>query len=120
MARVLVVDDMAFMRNLIRVVLEEEGMEIVTTADNGTAGVEAYKEYQPDVVLMNVRMPILDGIGATEQIIEHDPDATVIMCTGNRQEAKMQEAVKAGATDYITKPFQRDALVGAIEDAVED
>jgi len=117
----LLVDDMPFMRNLISTVVEEaDDIEVVDEASNGTEGVDAYKDGDPDVVLMNIRMPILDGIGATEQIIESDPDATVIICSGNRQEAKMKEAIDAGAADYVTKPFQKPALLESIRQALDE
>jgi two-component system chemotaxis response regulator CheY len=119
MPEVLIVEDATFMRNLYRELLADTPVTIVEEATNGVEGVDFYKEHTPDVVVMNIRMPILDGIEATEQIIEYDPDATVVMCTGNRQQAKMKEAVEAGASDYITKPFQRGQFISAVRDATE-
>jgi two-component system chemotaxis response regulator CheY len=119
MVTLLVVDDMEFMRNLLNVILEEASdMRVVATGNNGTEGVSLYKEHDPDVVLMNIRMPIQDGISATDDITDYDPDATVIICSGNRQEAKMREAIEAGASDYVTKPFQKEALLDVIHDNV--
>lgn len=119
MPEVLVVEDATFMRNLYQELLSEEPVTIVAEATNGVEGVDYYKQHDPDVVVMNIRMPILDGIGATEEIIEYDPDATVVICTGNRQQAKMQKAVEIGASDYITKPFQRGQFVKAVIGALE-
>jgi two-component system chemotaxis response regulator CheY len=119
MPTLLVVDDSTFMRNLVRVILEDEPIDIVAEAINGVAGVDAYKEHDPDLVVMNVRMPIMEGIEATEEIIEYDSDATVIICTGVRQQAKMKAAVRAGAEDYVTKPFQRDSFLAALQDALD-
>ncbi|MFC7059216.1 response regulator [Halovenus salina] len=114
MREVLLVDDAKFMRNLYRALLEETPVTVVAEATNGVEGVDAYKEHDPDVVVMNVRMPVLDGIDATEEIVAYDPDATVVICSGNRQEEKMRAAVEAGAADYLTKPFQRDGFLNAV------
>ena len=120
MARILVVDDAKFMRKLYEAILEDEPHELVATASNGTEGVDAYEEHDPDVVIMNIRMPILDGIEATDEITDRDPDATVVICSGNQQEEKMKAAIRAGASDYVTKPFQREGLLTAIQNAVDD
>ncbi|GGJ04863.1 response regulator [Halobellus salinus] len=118
MARsVLVVDDSAFMRNLLKQLLEDDH-EVVGEAENGVEAVELYHELNPDVVTMDVVMPIRDGIEATAEIKGDDPDASVIMCTSVGQEEKMREAVAAGADGYITKPFQKPNVLEAIDDVV--
>lgn len=114
---VLITDDSDFMRNLLREILEEEH-NIVGEAENGVEAVEMYKEHQPDVVMMDIAMPIQDGIEATAEIKGIDPDTKVIMCTSVEQEEMMKEAIKAGADGYITKPFQKPNVLEAIEDAV--
>ncbi|MFC6872039.1 MULTISPECIES: chemotaxis protein CheY [Halobellus] len=114
---VLVVDDSAFMRNLLKQLLEDEH-EVVGEAENGVEAVEMYDELDPDVVTMDVVMPIRDGIEATEEIKSTDPNSSVIMCTSVGQEEKMREAVKAGADGYITKPFQKPNVLEAIDDVV--
>jgi two-component system chemotaxis response regulator CheY len=119
MGDVLVVDDSRFMRNLYAELLSEEPVTIVAEATNGVEGVDHYKEHDPDVVVMNIRMPVRDGIEATEEIVAHDPNAAVVICSGNRQEEKMKAAVTAGAEDYITKPFQRDQFVSAVLDPLD-
>ena len=119
MGTVLVADDAQFMRNLYRVLLAETSTEVVADAANGHEAVQAYEEHDPDIVVMNVRMPILDGIAATEDITELDPDARIIICSGIRQEAKMKEAIQAGAFDYVTKPFQRTHFLAAIDEALQ-
>ncbi|RLM59467.1 response regulator [Halobellus sp. Atlit-31R] len=118
MARtVLVVDDSAFMRNLLKQLLEDDH-EVVGEAENGVEAVELYRELDPDVVTMDVVMPIRNGIEATSEIKSIDSDAAVIMCTSVGQEEKMREAVEAGADGYITKPFQKPNVLQAIDDVV--
>jgi two-component system chemotaxis response regulator CheY len=115
--QVLLVDDSDFMRNLLREILEET-FEIVGEAENGVEAVELYREHDPDLVMMDIVMPIRDGIEATGEITGSDPDANVIMCTSVGQEEKMKNAVKAGADGYITKPFQKPNVLEAIDDVV--
>ncbi len=114
---VLIVDDSDFMRNLLREILEGEH-NIVGEAENGVEAVELFKEQAPDIVMMDIAMPIQDGIEATDEIKGVAPDTTVIMCTSVEQEEMMKEAIKAGADGYITKPFQKPNVLEAIEDAV--
>ena len=115
--KVLIVDDSDFMRNLLREILEEN-FEVVGEAENGVEAVELYREHEPDLVMMDIVMPIRDGIEATGEITGSDPDANVIMCTSVGQEEKMKNAVKAGADGYITKPFQKPNVLEAIDDVV--
>nr|WP_229122989.1 chemotaxis protein CheY [Halapricum desulfuricans] len=117
MPEVLIADDSEFMRNLLREILEEDH-QIVGEVENGVEAVETYKEENPDLVMMDIVMPIRDGIEATDEIKNTDPNANVIMCTSVGQEEKMKEAVKAGADGYITKPFQKPSVMEAIEDVV--
>ncbi|MFW6437307.1 MAG: chemotaxis protein CheY [Halococcoides sp.] len=117
MADVLIADDSEFMRNLLREILEEDH-QIVGEVENGVEATEVYAETGPDLVMMDIVMPIKDGIEATAAITDSDPEATVIMCTSVGQEEKMKEAVKAGAAGYITKPFQKPAVVDAIQETI--
>ncbi|MFB6109198.1 MAG: response regulator [Haloplanus sp.] len=110
---VLIVDDSEFMRNLLREILEGEH-NIVGEAENGVEAVEMHEEMGPDVVMMDIVMPIRDGIDATAEI-KSDHDTKVIMCTSVGQEEKMKEAVRAGADGYITKPFQKPNVLEEIE-----
>ncbi len=114
---VLLVDDSEFMRNLLREILEEE-FDIIGEAENGVEAIELYKEHQPDLVMMDIVMPIRDGIEATAKIKEEDAGANVIMCTSIGQEEKMKKAVKAGADGYITKPFQKPSVMDAINNVI--
>ncbi|MFC4551445.1 MULTISPECIES: chemotaxis protein CheY [Halorussus] len=114
---VLIVDDSEFMRNLLREILEEE-FEIAGEAENGVEAVEMYNETQPNLVMMDIVMPIRDGIEATTEIKDNNPDSNVIMCTSIGQEEKMKKAIKAGADGYITKPFQKPSVMDAINDVI--
>ncbi|WP_348613490.1 chemotaxis protein CheY [Halobaculum rarum] len=114
---VLIADDSEFMRNLLREILEGE-FEIVGEAENGVEAVDLYGEHAPDIVMMDIVMPIRNGIEATTEITEDHPDASVIMCTSVGQEEKMKAAIKAGAEGYITKPFQKPNVLEAINDVV--
>jgi len=114
---VLIVDDSEFMRNLLREILEEE-FDVAGEAENGVEAVELYQEHRPDLVMMDIVMPIRDGIEATTEIKEADSDANIIMCTSIGQEEKMKAAIKAGADGYITKPFQKPSVMDAIEDVI--
>ncbi|MFB6129948.1 MAG: chemotaxis protein CheY [Salinigranum sp.] len=118
MSRVLVVDDSAFMRNLLKQLLEDDH-EVIGEAENGVEAVELYRELDPDVVTMDVVMPIRNGIEATTEIKSMDPESVVIMCTSIGQEEKMREAVEAGADGYITKPFQKPNVLQAIADVAK-
>jgi two-component system chemotaxis response regulator CheY len=115
--QVLIADDSEFMRNLLREILEEEH-QIVGEAENGVEAVELFEEHHPDLVMMDIAMPIRDGIEATAAIKEADPNAKVIMCTSAEQEEMMKEAIKAGANGYVTKPFQKPNILEAINDVV--
>jgi len=117
MPDVLIADDSEFMRNLLRETLEEDH-NVVGEVENGVEAVETYNEVEPDLVMMDIVMPVRDGIEATDEIKTNNPEANVIMCTSVGQKEKMKEAVKAGADGYITKPFQKPSVVEAIEDIV--
>ncbi|MFB6112549.1 MAG: chemotaxis protein CheY [Halodesulfurarchaeum sp.] len=118
MARgVLLVDDSEFMRNLLREILESD-FDIVAEAENGVEAVELYQSHDPDLVMMDIVMPIRDGIEATAKIKQMDSGANVIMCTSIGQEEKMKRAVKAGADGYITKPFQKPSVMDAIDTVI--
>ncbi|MFW6436175.1 MAG: chemotaxis protein CheY [Halococcoides sp.] len=112
---VLIVDDSEFMRNLLKEILAGD-FEIAAEAENGVEAVELFEEHDPDLVMMDIVMPIKDGIDATADIKAKDPNTPVVMCTSVGQEEKMKEAVKAGADGYITKPFQKPSVMEAIED----
>ena len=114
---VLIADDSEFMRSLLREILEGE-YAIVGEAENGVEAIELYDDHDPDLVMMDIVMPIRDGIEATDEITDSDPGAKVIMCTSVGQEQKMKNAIQAGAEGYITKPFQKPSVLDEIENVV--
>ncbi|AGK97803.1 response regulator [Clostridium pasteurianum] len=118
MAKVLIVDDAAFMRMMIKDILEKNGFEVIGEASNGLKAVELYKKERPDVVTMDITMPDMDGIEAVKAIREFDPTARVIMCSAMGQQTMVMDAIKAGAKDFIVKPFQSDRVLEAIRKAI--
>ena len=115
---VLIVDDAAFMRMMIKDILEKNGYEVVGEAENGNVAVEKYKELSPDLVTMDITMPEKDGISALKEIKEVDPDAKVIMCSAMGQQAMVIDAIQAGAKDFIVKPFHADRVIEAVSKAL--
>ena len=111
MKEVLIVDDAAFMRASIKMMLEKNGFKVVGEAENGLKGVEKYKELMPDVVTMDITMPVMDGIEALKAIIEFDPNAKVVMLTAMGQEPMVMDAVMSGAKSFIVKPFKEEVVV---------
>lgn len=118
MTKVLIVDDAAFMRMMIRDILEKNGFEVVGEASNGIKAVEIYKKEKPEVVTMDITMPDMDGIEAVKQIKAFDPDSKIIMCSAMGQQSMVMDAIRAGARDFIVKPFQADRVLEAIRKAM--
>ena len=118
MARILIVDDAAFMRMMIKDILEKNGFQVVGEANNGLKAVELYKKEKPDVVTMDITMPDMDGIEAVKAIKAFDPAAKIIMCSAMGQQTMVMDAIKAGARDFIVKPFQPDRVLEAIKKVV--
>jgi len=114
MTRVLIVDDAAFMRMMIKDILEKNGYDVVAEANNGIKAVEMYKREKPDVVTMDITMPDMDGIEAVKAIREFDPKAKIIMCSAMGQQSMVMDAIRAGAKDFVVKPFQPDRVLEAI------
>ena len=118
MTKVLIVDDAAFMRMMIKDILEKNGFEVLGEAPNGIKAVELYKKEKPDVVTMDITMPDMDGIEAVKAIKAFDPTAKVIMCSAMGQQTMVMDAIRAGAKDFIVKPFQPDRVLEAIRKVV--
>ena len=116
--RVLVVDDAAFMRMMVKDILTKNGYEIVGEAENGLVAIEKYKETNPDLVTMDITMPEMDGIQAVKEIKKIDPNANIIMCSAMGQQAMVIDAIQAGAKDFIVKPFQPDRVIEAVRKAL--
>ncbi len=119
MARVLVADDASFMRQMIREIVEAEGHEVVGEASAGDEVVEEFKRLHPEVVTMDIVMPRRSGIDAVKGIMELDAGAKVVMCSALGQESLVQEAMEAGALDFIVKPFKPDVVISTLEKVLE-
>ena len=115
---ILICDDAAFMRMMIKDILTKNGYNIAGEAENGAKAVEKYAELQPDLVLMDITMPEMDGIQALKKIKETDPNASVIMCSAMGQQAMVIESIQSGAKDFIVKPFQADRVLEAVQKVV--
>ncbi len=115
MSKVLIVDDSRTSRKILKGILEGAGHEVVGEAVDGQDGVEKYKELSPEVVTLDITMPVLDGLGSLAEIKKADPNARVIMVTAAGQQTKMVEAIKLGAAEFVTKPFEPDVILAMIE-----
>ena len=118
MARVLVVDDAAFMRKMVSDALTKGGHEVVGEAGNGVEAIERFQELKPEVMTLDITMPEKDGLAALKEIIALDPGARVVMCSALGQESKVLESIKAGARDFVVKPFQPDRVIEAVGKAL--
>lgn len=112
--KILIVDDAAFMRMMLKDILTKNGYKVVGEAENGARAVEKYKELSPDLVIMDITMPEVDGIQAVKLIKNIDKSANIIMCSAMGQQAMVIESIQAGARDFIVKPFQADRVVDAV------
>lgn len=115
---ILICDDAAFMRMMIKDILTKNGYNIAGEAENGVKAVEKYGELKPDLVLMDITMPEMDGIQALKKIKEADSSACVIMCSAMGQQAMVIEAIQSGAKDFIVKPFQAERVLEAVKKVV--
>ena len=111
---IMICDDAAFMRMMIKDILSKNGYNVVGEAENGAVAVDKYSELKPDLVLMDIPMPEMDGIQALKKIREKDGNASVIMCSAMGQQAMVIESIQAGARDFIVKPFQADRVLEAV------
>lgn len=115
MKRVLVADDAAFMRTSLKMMLERNGFEVVGEAENGLVALNKYKEINPDIVTMDITMPVCDGIKAVQMIKEFDPEAKIVMISSMGQECFVKEAIISGAKGFIVKPFKEEYVVSTLE-----
>ncbi len=118
MARVLVVDDAAFMRKVVSDALAAGGHEVVGQAGNGEEAVARFQELRPELTTLDITMPQKDGLAALADIMAIDPSARVLMCSALGQESKVIESIKLGAKDFVVKPFQPNRLLEAVGKAL--
>ena len=118
MAKILLVDDAAFMRMMVKDTLTKAGYTDLYEAADGLQAVETYAEIQPDLVIMDITMPNMDGLEALKAIKGKDPNAVVVMCSAMGQESMVIEAIKSGAKDFIVKPFKPDRVLKTVSSIV--
>ena len=118
MARVLIVDDAAFMRKMLGDVLAKGGHEVIGEGANGTEAITQYQAMRPDIMTLDITMPEKDGLAALREILTLEPGAKIVMCSALGQESKVLEAIKSGAKDFVVKPFQPDRVLDAIGKAL--
>ena len=111
MSTVIIIDDSKTSRSILRNILTKNGYEVVAEAENGQDGYEKYCELNPDFVTLDITMPVMDGIETLVKIKEYDPDAKVIMVTAAGQKGKMLDAIKLGASEFVTKPFETEQII---------
>lgn len=116
---ILICDDAAFMRMMIRDILTKNGFVVAGEAENGIKAIEKYQETHPDLVLMDITMPEMDGIQALKEIKKINENAQIVMCSAMGQQAMVIESIQAGARDFIVKPFQADRVIEAVRKVLE-
>lgn len=115
MNTVLIIDDSKTSRSMLRNILTENDYEVIAEAENGEEGFNKYCELQPDFVTLDITMPVMDGIQTLEKIKEYDSGAKVVMVTAAGQKNKMLEAIKLGAAEFVTKPFETSQIISILE-----
>jgi len=118
--RILIADDLSFIRMLQREVLSEGGYQVVGEAANGREAVDKYRELAPDAVILDITMPGMNGLAALQEILAMDPGARVLICSAVGQQSVILEAIQAGARDFIVKPFKPERLATAIGRALAE
>ena len=111
MSRRLIVDDSRTSRKILRNILEEAGHSIVGEAMDGQDGISKYKDIRPDIITLDITMPVMDGLETLKNIKQEDPEAKVIMVTAAGQQNKMIDAIKLGASEFVTKPFEAEEII---------
>lgn len=114
MAKILIVDDSRTSRKILRTILESAGHEVVGEAVDGVDGVNKFRELSPEITTLDITMPNMDGLEALKEIKKINANAKIIMVTAAGQQSKMVEAIKSGASEFVTKPFEADEIVGLI------
>lgn len=116
--RILITDDTVFTRTMLRSVLSANGFDEIIEAGDGQEAIDKYKTHRPNVVLMDITMPVKDGLAALEEIREFDPEAKIIMCTAMGQKTMVVDAIRSGAVDFIVKPFQTNRVLESVRRAL--
>jgi two-component system chemotaxis response regulator CheY len=116
---VLIVDDLTFIKIVLRDIIEKAGFRVVGEASNGEQAIALYQDTRPDVVLMDITMPGMDGLTALKKIREIDPAARVIICSALGQQRLIVQAIQLGAKDFIVKPFQPQRVISALKKALD-
>lgn len=119
MAKIIIVDDTAFMRMMMREILTDSGFEVIAEAENGKEAVQFFRQYRPQLVTMDITMPEMDGIAALKEIKRIDPMARVIICSAMGQKDRVVEAITSGAMDFIVKPFQKEKVLETLAKALK-
>lgn len=119
MKKVLIVDDIAFMRVTLKSILEENGFEVVGEAKNGIEGIQKYRELNPDIVTMDITMPVMDGINSLKEIKNINPNANIVMVSSMGEESVICEAVSVGANSFIVKPFNDQSVMLTLTKALK-
>ncbi|MFR1832465.1 MAG: response regulator [Lachnospiraceae bacterium] len=114
MAKIMLVDDAAFMRMMLKKALTQSGYTDFIEAQDGAEAVRKYEEEKPDLVVMDITMPNMDGLQALKKIKEGDPNANVVMCTAMGQESMVIDAIKSGAKDFVVKPFNEERIAQTV------
>ncbi len=115
---IMIVDDAAFMRMMLKDILTKNGFNVIGEAENGVQAVEKYSELNPDLVLMDITMPEMDGIQAVKNIKQNNPSANIVMCSAMGQQSMVVESIQAGAKDFIVKPFDPERVIEAVNKAL--
>ncbi len=117
--RILVADDLSFMRMVQKEILNDKGYEVVGEAADGIEAVDKYKQLHPDIVILDITMPHMNGLEAMRKIFEYDRNAKIVICSALGQQQLIVEAIKAGVRDFIVKPFKAERVISAIEKAIK-
>ncbi len=115
MANIMVVDDATFIRMTLKKILEAHGHVIIGEANDGDVAIERYKELNPDVVMLDITMPNMNGIEALKELKKINPNIKVVICSSMGQDLVIAEAIECGAKDFVVKPFKEEHIIAAIE-----